>query len=260
MPLSPFPLPGADLFNAGNALRDRGRYLRSGTFTWLPSGSTAFTGVVVGYAAYTGNSDVITQGSLAGASVGIDGGTAYPVHGGHAVAINRYAASSVQVNGGVAWGVAYPANTNLPSYKHVLDAVDRMHKDGAWASVSHVFDYSATGSGFNLQGFVGTGTDVVNQGGAGIFLAANLAQRPNGWSTGQTMTSALDVTIDGTYRFSLVNGHKQEVSQSSQDNGWVAVNGAFGFIPFASSLNVKLRKGSDGGQRIEAYTLFVTGA
>lgn len=258
MPLSPFPLPGADLFNAGNALRDRGRYLRSGGFTWLPSGNNGFTGTVVGYAQYTGNDDVVERFETAGGSIGIDGSTAMRCNGGGAIAVNRWATGSVQVNGGIAWGVTQPAGGAIPSYYEMTRALDRMHKDGSWAVVNHDFDYTPTGSP-NL-GFLGGGTVVLNQAGPGILLNANLAQKMNTWSSGQSMASALDVTVDGTYRFSLVNGIRQEYAQSNNANGWQAANASFGFIPFASNVTVRLRRGSDNGQRIEASMHFVTGA
>lgn len=258
--MSPMPSPVGDLFSAGAAMRDRGRYLRAGTFTWLGSGSIGFTGLVLGYAPYSANDDVVDANeAFAGGSIGIDGGTAFRVHGTGPIALDRHAASSVQVNGGIAWGVALPTGMAWPANGELKRAIDRKHKDGSMQNVNYDFDLGNTAAGFNM-GFLGTGTNIVNQAGPGALLAVNIHQKMNSWSSGQTMCSGLDVYIDGTYRFSLINGHRQEYSQSSSANGWRGVGGSVGFIPFASNLTVQLRRGSDNGQRIEASVNFLLGS
>lgn len=250
MPLSPFPLPAGDLWNAGTALRDRGRYRRSGVFTWLPSGSNGFTGVVLGYAPGTGLSGTGTVDQVNG-SIGIDGGTAYPVYGWGAIEVDRWAAGSVQVNGGIAWGAAYPAGSNLPSYREVTSAVDRTHKAGSWAAIDYQVQHAAAGSTL-----VAT-TNVVNQSGSGVLkaLSCMMDYVPPGTTTNAQV--ALDVSIDGTYRFS-VGLTRRTLNGDGQMPGMTA---SMGMIPYNSNLTVALRRAHDNTQlQVFASVLHYLGA
>jgi hypothetical protein len=249
----PFIYP--DLLNAGATLKDRGKYLRSGAFTWLPSGNNGFTGVVVGYAPCATTQDNLEIQQVAG-SIGIDGGVAMPCQGG-GLAINRWSAGSVQVNGGIAWGVAFPSTANsIVSNFQVTAALDRMHKDGTWSRFDHLVDYGATGDGFRL----GAAFGYINQAGPGILLDTNLKIRAgSGWGATSTMCASMEVHIDGTYRFSHRLGHTVYAASTTEKtmNG---TSGSYGFIPFASNLTINLRRGSDHSQRIEASSLYVLGA
>lgn len=250
MPLSMFPVPAGDLWNAGNALRDRGRYLRSGVFTWLSSGSTAFTGVVVGYAPGAGLNATATIDSVSG-SVGVDGGTAYPVYGFGAVELNRWAASSVQVNGGVAWGVAYPTGSNVPAFREVVAALDRTHKDGTYAAIDYQVQHAAAGPTLVFT------VNAVNQSGAGVLkaLSCMIDYVPPGTTTNAQL--AMDVVIDGVYRFS-VGITRRTLNGDGQTAGMTA---SVGMIPYASSVLVQVRRAHDNTQlQVWASVLHYLGA
>lgn len=244
MPLSAFPLPGADLLNAGNALRDRGRYLKAGTFTWLGSGTTGFQGMVLGYAP-----------NAQGGSYQIDGGAAHSVHGQNAVEVNRWAGGSVTVNGGIAWGVAYPAGSNLPSFKEVTDAVDRTHKDGTLSTVQYNFDLASNGGGAPVAN-----GNLTSQSGSGIILSCSVMSRagPPGFS-GSYARSAyyLDFTIDGAFRFSV--GFEGAIGPPAFGAVSQAA-GSFGMIRYASSFVVAMRYACPQPSHVDAAVTFVSGA
>lgn len=238
----------ADFLNAGMVMRDRGRYKRAGTFVWLPSGNNGFTGVVLGYAPGVG---ITSQVDTVSGSVGIDGGVAMPVYGWGAIELDRWCAGSVQVNGGVAWGVQYPAGANIPSYAEMLRALDNTHKAGAFAPVTHNFQYSPVG------GTLVSTTDVVNQTGGGVLkaLSCMIDYVPPG--TTQNASIALDVSTDGAYRFS-VGVTRRTLNGDFQTPGMTA---SVGLIPYSSSLNVHLRRAHDGTQlQVWSSVLFYPGA
>lgn len=230
----PFIYP--DLLNAGATLRDRGRYLRSGTFQWFGSGSHGFTGILVGYAPGVGLSGSSAIDQVAG-SYGVDGGAAQSVYGCGAVAINRYCAGSVQVNGGIAWGVSTPGSANsIVSNNQVTQALDRMHKDGTLATITNNATHGAVGA--NLTSTV----DIVNQSGVGVLLSLSCMMDYVPPGTTNQASLAMDVYIDTVYRFT-VGISRVTLANDFRSPGMTA---SVGFIPYASSLRVHLRRAHDG--------------
>ena len=249
MPLTNFPTPGADLFNAGVTLKDRGRWLQSGTFTWLPSGTTAFTGYLIGYAAST--STAASRGWVTGGGVSIDGGPAFPVYGWSAVTINRWVTSSVAVNGGIAWGVAMPAASTVISNYEVTNAVDRLHKTGSYLQFFYNYTVPSTNTGANM---IDNG-DLCNIADDGFLTAASvqLAYVPPG--TLNDPQYALDFYIDGVFRFNIGVSWLNRIPLDQQRPGMGA---SFGYIPFASALRVAMRQGSSGAlMHVDAVVQFV---
>ena len=193
------------------------------------------------------------MGWVTGGGYGIDGGAYTPVWGWGAVAINRWCGGSVQVNGGIAWGVDYPTGSNVPSYSAMLRAVDRMHKDGTHHNIVYSYNPPQANQGANM---IANG-DLVNQGGSGIVTSASvqIAYIPAGVLNDGTY--ALDFYIDGVFRF---NVGQSRVNLGS-DQLRPGMTASFGFIPFASSLRVAMRQASGGAtMHVDAGVQFVLGA
>lgn len=235
MPLSMLPLPGVEIINSGAQMRDRGRYRRAGVFTWLPNGNNGFTGIVCGYAPDV--SFASTVNSVSG-SIGIDGGAAMPVYGWGAIEIDRWSAGSVQVNGGIAWGVSFPAGSSLPSFYEMRRAIDRTHKDGSYSPIAAYVQYGSVGSTLTFT------TNIVNQAGSGVLkaLSCMIDYVPPGTTTDASL--ALDVSIDGVYRFSI-GVTRRTLNGDGQTPGMSA---SVGFIPYASNLTVGMRRSHNGTQ------------
>ena len=239
----------ADVLGAGGVMRDRGRYRNRAQFVWLPSGSTAFTGHVIGYAPFA--SGITSTVDDVSGLVGVDGGTAYPVYGWGAVEVDRWASSSVQVTGGIAWGVSYPAGGNIPSYAGMAAALDRTNKDGTYAAIDYRVQHAAAG------GTLVATTNVVNQSGAGVLkaLSCMIDYVPPGTTTDASL--ALDVSVDGTYRFS-VGITRRTLTGDNQTPGMTA---SVGYIPYSSNLTVALRRSHNGTQmQVYASVLHYLGA
>lgn len=244
-----FPVPSADLFNAGFSMHDRGRYKNSGAFTWMPSGNNGFTGVLLGYAPYT--SGLLNQVDGVNGSVGIDGSAAIPVYGWGAIEIDRYVSGSVQVNGGIAWGVRQDNMGYLPSNFEIRRAMDRVHKDGSWAAIDYQVQHGSPGGNLTYT------ADLVNQAGSGVLkdLTCMIDYVPPGTTTNASM--ALDVYIDGIYRFST-GITRRTLNGDGQTPGMTA---SLGFIKYNSSLLVQIRRAHDGTQlQVYASCLHYLGA
>lgn len=239
----------ADVTGAGYQMRDRGKYLRSGTFTFLPGGtSTSFNGVLVGYAPYANGLE--NQVNNVSGWYQIDGGVQHFIYGWGAVAINRFVSSYVTISNGVAWGVSYPPGGTIPSYYEMSRAVDRMHKDGSVACVTHNFQYGSPGGNLTAT------TNLVNQGGSGILthLSCMIDYVPPGTTNDASL--ALDVYTDGAYRFG-VGVTRRTLQGDGQMPGMTA---SVGFIPFNSNLTVGLRRAHNGTQlEVFSAATFVTG-
>lgn len=249
MPLTNFPTPGADLFNAGVTLKDRGTWLQAGTFTWLPSGSHAFTGYLIGYASST--STAANMGWVTGGGVSIDGGPFFPIYGWSAVTIGRWVTSSVAVSGGIAWGVAMPVASTIISNYEVTRAVDRLHKQGSYLQFFYNYNPPNSNTGANM---IDNG-DLCNFSNDGFVTAASvqLAYIPPGIVTDPQY--ALDFYIDGVFRFNVGVSRLQNIPSDQLRPGMGA---SFGYIPFASNLRVAMRQSSGGAtMHVDAVVQFV---
>jgi hypothetical protein len=99
--------------------------------------------------------------------------------------------------------------------------------------------------------------DLLNEAGSGIVLGASAAIQYNPPGTLSNAQFALDFYVDGTFRFNI------GVSRTSldNDNQLLGSCGAFGVIPYTSSIRVEMRRANTGASlHVDAGLYLATGA
>jgi hypothetical protein len=217
MPLTNFPTPGGDLWNANKVMRDRGRYLNSGTFGFLSGGATVNgSGILIGFAP---SGDNYFQ---------IDGGPQRWYFGRNVMTPWRQFNSSAFINGGNAWYLLYPSAKKILSRAAMLDAVDAAHQNGT-------LEEGYTSQQLNLGDTLTNIATIVNVAGSGLLVDASCRVVYD--NTNNRARLYLRVYIDNVLRVEMqaADQHKADFAGT-----YTGAGASFGYCRYTSALRLEV--------------------